>query len=71
MLSTEMDRQEVLKQFQRVAMMGQNFARGWFTDARNDWAPNAPSTVRRKGSTRLLIDTAQTRRSIIGIVTKI
>lgn len=57
-----------LKEFKRASMMGQNFARGWFTDPRNGWAPNAPSTIRRKGSDRPLIDTGEMRKSIIGIV---
>jgi hypothetical protein len=52
----------------RVALMGQNVARGWFTDARNGWAPNKPSTIRRKGSARPLINTDQMRKAIIGVV---
>ena len=61
-------KQQALRQFKKVAMMGQNFARGWFTDGRNGWAPNAPSTIARKGSNKPLIDTGEMRKSIIGIV---
>lgn len=35
------------------------------------WAPNAPSTIRRKGSSAPLIDTAQLRRSITSKVEKL
>ncbi len=48
----------------RAGMLGRNAAVRWFTDARNGWAPNRPPTVRRKGSSRPLIDTGQMRRSI-------
>jgi hypothetical protein len=34
----------------RAGMLGQNAARGWFTDPRNNWAPNKPSTVLGKVS---------------------
>ena len=48
----------------RAGMAGQSAAKIWFTDPRNGWAPNAPSTIRRKGSSRPLIDTAQMRNSL-------
>lgn len=32
----------------RTALAGQNAARGWFTDSRNGWPQNAPSTIRAK-----------------------
>ena len=53
---------------QRAALAGQNAARAWFTDPRNNWAPNAPSTIRRKGSNRPGIDTGATRAAIVGVV---
>lgn len=47
------------------AVILQAFAsRGW-----GSWAPNRPSTVRRKGSDSPLIDTGQLRRSISSAVT--
>ncbi len=36
----------------------------WFDDPRNEWPPNAPSTIREKGSSMPLIDTGQMRRAI-------
>lgn len=38
------------QQLKKVAMLGQNIARGWFTDPRNGWAPNSPATINRKVS---------------------
>lgn len=70
-LDTTAGQEAALRKFWRVAMMGQNFVRGWFTDARNGWAPNAPSTIARKGSDRPLIDTGELRKSIIGIVARV
>jgi hypothetical protein len=57
-----------VKRMRRVALTGQNAARRWFTDSRNAWAPNAPSTIRAKGSDRPLIDTGALRNSIVGII---
>lgn len=52
----------------RAGMMGQNAVRGWFTDPRNGWAPNKPSTIKRKGSDRPLIDTGELRKSVTYVV---
>lgn len=48
----------------RAGLLAQNFVRAWFTDPRNGWPPNAPSTIRRKKSAQPLIDTGQLRKSI-------
>lgn len=48
----------------RAGLEAQNRVRAWFTDPRNKWAPNAPSTIARKGSARPLIDTGELRKSI-------
>jgi hypothetical protein len=55
----------------RAGMAGANAAKSWFTDARNNWAPNTPETIRRKGSDRPLIDTGALRRSITYVVRKV
>ncbi len=52
----------------QAGMLGSNAAKRWFTDDRNGWAPNSPATIKRKGSDRPLIDTAQMRRSITFLV---
>lgn len=51
-----------------AGLEAQNRVRAWFTDPRNNWPPNAPSTIKRKGSDRPLIDTGQLRRSITYVV---
>jgi len=52
----------------RAGMAGSNAAKAWFTDPRNNWPPNRPSTIRRKKSDRPLIDTGDLRRSITYVV---
>lgn len=52
----------------RAGLAGQNAARKWFTDSRNGWKKNAPSTIARKGSDRPLIDTGALRVSITYVV---
>jgi hypothetical protein len=44
----EGNKDEAEKRMLRAALAGQNAARKWFTDSRNGWAQNAPSTIRRK-----------------------
>lgn len=61
------DSQGQIKYMKRAALAGQNAARGWFTDTRNNWAPNAPSTIKAKGSDRPGIDTSAMRSAIVGI----
>lgn len=55
---------EATHQLDRAGTLATNAAKRWFTDSRNGWAENAASTVRRKGSSRPLIDTGQLRRAI-------
>ena len=54
----------------RAGMEGQNRSRAWFDDPRNHWAPNAPSTVRRKKSSHPLVDTSQMKKSITFVVSE-
>jgi hypothetical protein len=49
------DHEQAVKKMKRAALAGQNAARGWFTDSRNNWAPNAPTTIKAKGSDRAAI----------------
>ena len=62
------DREGAEKKMMRAALAAQNAARAWFTDGRNGWAPNAESTIARKGSDRPLIDTGAMRAAIVGVV---
>lgn len=49
---------------ERVGAAAAYAVQKWFRDPRNNWAPDAPSTVEKKGSDRPLIDTGELRRSI-------
>ncbi len=62
------DAETAKKKMMRAALAGQNAARKWFTDPRNGWAPNRPSTIKAKGSAQPLIDTGALRASIVGVV---
>lgn len=62
------DRESAEKNMLRAAIAGQNAARRWFTDARNNWDANKEATIKRKSSSRPLIDTGALRTSIIGVV---
>lgn len=48
--------------------LAQEAAYDWFTNPANGWAPNAPSTIREKGSDQPMIDTGEMRRSIRYVV---
>jgi len=57
------------KQFlQQAGQVAENACRAWFTDPRNNWPPDKPATIKKKGSDMPLIDTDQMRKSIIYIV---
>ena len=56
--------------FVRAGLSGQNAARDWFTNPKNNWPPNSPLTIALKGSDRPLIDTAQMRKSITYLIRK-
>lgn len=43
-------------------------ARLWFKDQRNNWPPNSPRTIKRKGSDKPLIDTGEMRKAITYVV---
>jgi hypothetical protein len=64
------DRPKTLKHLKRAGMTAQNRVRAWFTDPRNGWAPNAPSTIAQKDSDKPMIDTAELRKDISYVVTE-
>lgn len=55
---------------EKAGLQGENAAKGWFTNPKNNWARNAESTIKQKGSSKPLIDTGQLRKSITHIVKK-
>ena len=52
----------------KAGQVGSNAAKRWFTDPRNGWPANAPSTIKAKGSDRPMIDTGELRRAITHVV---
>jgi hypothetical protein len=48
----------------KVGSVARDAAKDWFTNSKNGWAPNAPSTIKRKGSDSPLIDTKALQQSI-------
>jgi hypothetical protein len=64
----DQDPERAERELKLAGTVAANSAKKWFTDPRNNWAPNAPSTIRRKGSSKPLIDTGQLRRSIVAVV---
>jgi|SRR6185312_1860957 len=59
---------EVSRHLNRAGTIAANSAKRMFTDPQNGWAPNAPSTIRAKGSDRPGIDTGAMRRAITHVV---
>ncbi len=64
------DREGAFEEFEKAGMYGQNAAREWFTNPKNNWAPNSASTIKKKGSDRPLIDTGEMRKSIVYVIRK-
>lgn len=55
---------------EELALRMQTWTQKFFTDEDNNWAPNAPSTIKAKGSARPLIDTGALRQAIRAVVMK-
>jgi hypothetical protein len=58
------DHRLAVENLKKTGTIGSNAAKRWFTDPRNGWPPNAPSTIARKGSDKPLIDLGELRRAI-------
>jgi hypothetical protein len=58
----------VMEAMDRAGLVAENAAKQWFFDPRNNWAPNKPATIRRKGSAQPGIDTGAMRRAITHVV---
>lgn len=52
----------------KAGMVAVSAARGWFENPANGWAPNAPYTIKKKGSSQPLIDTGEMRKAITYVV---
>lgn len=58
------DQGEANRQINLTGTVAVNQIKRFFTSSENNWAPNAPSTIRRKGSSNPLIDLGELRRAI-------
>ncbi len=61
------------KNLKKAGMFAQNKVRAWFTDEKNGWPPNSPSTIAAKShgnsiKDKPLIDTGEMRKSITYVV---
>ena len=52
----------------RAGQVAENAAKKWFENPENGWPPNAPATIRAKGSDSPLIDTGEMRKAITHII---
>jgi hypothetical protein len=62
------DHKKALMYLKRAGIAGMNAAKRWFRNPANGWAPNAPSTIARKGSDRPNIDTGALRQAIVWVL---
>jgi hypothetical protein len=62
------DEAGMVEGLEKAGTIGESASKRWFTDPRNGWKPNAPSTIRSKGSDTPGIDTGQMRRAITHVV---
>ncbi len=58
----------MLADMEKLGIFAQSAAVNWFVDPRNGWPPNAPLTIKLKGSDKPLIDTGQLRNAIKYVV---
>jgi hypothetical protein len=61
-------KEDAVREFSKIGQRAEGIVRAWFTDENNNWTPNAPSTIRKKGSERPLIDTGEMRKAITFVV---
>lgn len=67
-LSLEGNISQAKLKLKEAGLLGANASRAWFTDPRNNWPPNSLTTIKRKGSSKPLIDTGQMRKAITFVV---
>jgi hypothetical protein len=58
----------VERQLKLAGIVAENACKEWFTNPRNNWPPNAPSTIKAKGSSRRNIDTSALRQALTSVV---
>ena len=66
----EGDMQGFYDNYERAGLMAFTASVDWFDNPKNNWKPNAESTIKAKGSDSPLIDTGEMRKSITYAITK-
>ncbi len=66
--ATSGNKEQIVPALERAGQYGENVCKAWFTNPSNGWKPNSEETIKRKKSSRSLIDTAEMRKSITHIV---
>jgi len=62
------DGSDIEKPLHDVGLYAQSAVQEWFVNSENGWAPNSPSTAKRKKSDKPLIDTGSLRKSITYVI---
>ena len=52
----------------QAGQIGEDGAKAWFENPANQWPPNSPKTIQKKGSDAPMIDTGEMRKSITHVV---
>lgn len=65
------DMQEAEHWIDSAGMYGEKAARNWFENPKNNWPPNSPRTIAKKGSDVPLIDTGELRKSITHVIRRV
>lgn len=64
------DKEKAEKYLEKAGLEGQKASQDWFTNPKNGWAPNSEETIKRKGSSKPLIDTGELRKAITYVIRK-
>jgi len=62
------DKALVKRQLDLAGIVAENACKQWFVNPKNGWPPNKPATIKRKGSSRPLIDTGALRQNITHVL---
>lgn len=66
--ATSGKKEEVVPSLERAGQFGENICKAWFTNPSNGWEPNNEETIKKKRSSRPLIDTGEMQKSITHVV---
>ena len=64
----EGDMEGFREDYEMAGLMGVSASINWFDNPKNNWSPNAESTIKAKGSDSPLIDTGEMRKAITYVI---